>query len=187
VADFPVAGSAALTLVTGVTPLRVEPALFEAMLSGWRTQQQSRRLSGSIIGQGDRTVRRFAEFTGGWPWSWSPGQVEAWIASGGWAHSTVRSYQGAVAVFLEYVCDNRYGWVAECEQRVKALLKIWLARSREERVAGAVQARARRSSSRYRANERRGARGDELSFIETNWTKAAVRMPCTRTPGSPLE
>ena len=119
-ADFPVAGSAALTLVTGVTPLRVEPALFEAMLSGWRTQQQSRRLSGSIIGQRDRTVRRFAEFTGGWPWSWNPGQVEAWIASGGWAHSTVRSYQGAVAVFLEYVCDNRYGWVAECEQRVGA-------------------------------------------------------------------
>lgn len=119
-ADFPVAGSAALTLVTGATPLRVEAALFEAMLAGWRTQQQSRRLSESIIGQRDRTVRRFAEFTGGWPWSWTPGQVEAWIASGGWAHSTIRSYQGAVAVFLEYVCDNRYGWIAECEQRVGA-------------------------------------------------------------------
>ena len=40
--------------------------------------------------------------------------------SGGWAHSTIRRYQGAVAVFLEYVCDARYGWVAECEQRVGA-------------------------------------------------------------------
>ena len=48
-ADFRVAGSAALTLVTGATPLRVEPALFEAMLAGWRTQQQSRRLSESIV------------------------------------------------------------------------------------------------------------------------------------------
>ena len=47
----------------------------------------------------DRTIRRFAEFTGGWPWSWTPGHVEGWIASGGWAHSTIRSYQGAVAVF----------------------------------------------------------------------------------------
>ena len=119
-ADFPAAGSAALTLVTGAPPLRVEPALFEAMLSGWRTQQQSRRLSESIVTSRDRTIRRFAEFTGGWPWSWNPGQVEAWIASGGWAHSTIRSYQGAVAVFLEYVCDTRYGWVAECEQRVGA-------------------------------------------------------------------
>jgi len=120
VADYRVAGSAALTLVTGAAPLRVEPALFESMLTGWRTQQQSRRLGESIVASRDRTVRRFAEFTGGWPWSWNPGQVEAWIASGGWAHSTVRSYQGAVAVFLEYVCDARYGWVAECEQRVGA-------------------------------------------------------------------
>jgi len=37
------------------------------------------------------------------------------------AHSTVRSYQGAVASFLGYVCDPRYGWVAECEQRVGAV------------------------------------------------------------------
>ena len=68
----------------------------------------------------DRIIRRFAEFTGARPWSWTPAQVESWIVSGGWAHSTVRSYQGAVAVFLEYVCDARYGWVAECEQRVGA-------------------------------------------------------------------
>jgi integrase/recombinase XerC len=29
-------------------------------------------------------------------------------------------YQGALAVFLEFACDPRYGWVAECEQRVGA-------------------------------------------------------------------
>ena len=63
-------------------------------------------------------MRRFQGFTGAW--QWSPAQVEAWIASGGWAHSTVRSYEGALAVFLEYVCDPRYGWVAECEQQVGA-------------------------------------------------------------------
>ncbi len=112
------AGSAALSLVDGATPLREEPALFEAMLAGWRRQQQSRRLGASIVAARERVVRRFAAFTGGWPWCWSPAQVEAWIAGGGWAHSTVRSYQGALAVFLDYVCDPRYGWVAECEQRV---------------------------------------------------------------------
>ena len=115
-----VAGSAALTVVTGCSPVRPEPALFDAMLQGWRSQQLARRLGESIIGARERTVRRFAEFTGGWPWSWTAGQLESWIATGGWAHSTVRSYQGAVAVFLEYVCDNRYGWVVECEQRVGA-------------------------------------------------------------------
>lgn len=112
-----VAGSAALSLVTGATPLRPEPALFEAMLAGWRCQQQSRRLSESMIGCRERTVRRFAGFTGGWPWCWSPAQLESWTASGGWAHSTVRSYQGALGCFLDYVCDPRYGWVSECESR----------------------------------------------------------------------
>lgn len=113
-----VGGSAALSLVTRATPARLEPALFEAMLAGWRRQQQSRRLSESIIGSRERTVRRFAEFTGGWPWGWSPAQLESWIAVGGWAHSTVRAYQGAVAAFLDYVCDPRYGWVSECEQQL---------------------------------------------------------------------
>ena len=114
------AGSAALVLVDGATPLRPEPALFEAMLAGWRRQQAARRLTGPLIEGRVRLVRRFAEFTGAWPWQWTPGQVEQWVASGGWAHSTVRSYEGALAVFLGYVCDPRYGWIAECEQRVGA-------------------------------------------------------------------
>jgi len=114
-----VAGSAALVLVDGATPLRPEPALFEAMLEGWRRQQLSRRLSGSLIEGRERVVRRFAEFAG-WPWQWSSAQVEAWIAAGGWAHSTVRSYQGALSMFLGYACDPRYGWISECEQRVGA-------------------------------------------------------------------
>ena len=113
-------GSAALTLVAGVTPLREAESLLEAMLSGWQRQQRSRRLGESIIGSRERTVRRFVEFSQAWPWEWRPGQVESWIVQGRWAHSTVRAYQGALAVFLDYVCDPRYGWVAECEQRVGA-------------------------------------------------------------------
>jgi integrase len=113
------AGSAALVLVDGATPLRPESALFEAMLEGWRRQQASRRLSGSLIDGRERVVRRFTEFAG-WPWQWTSAQVEAWTAAGGWAHSTVRTYQGALAMFLAYACDPRYGWVAECEQRVGA-------------------------------------------------------------------
>jgi len=115
-----VAGSAALVLVDGARPLRPESALFEAMLAGWRRQQLSRRLSESLIRGRERVVRRFQAFTGRWPWAWTSGQVEAFIAGGGWAHSTVRSYQGALSCFLGFVTDARYGWVAECEQRVGA-------------------------------------------------------------------
>ena len=114
------AGSAALVLVDGATPLRREPALFDAMLEGWRRQQAARRLTVPLIEGRARLVRRFAEFTGAWPWQWTPGQAEDWITTGGWAHSTVRSYQGTLAAFLDYVCDPRYGWVAECEQQVGA-------------------------------------------------------------------
>ena len=114
------AGSAALALVEGVAPLRPEPALFDAMLAGWQRQQLSRRLGPSFVDGRERLVRRFQAFAGAWPWQWRAEQVEAWTVAGGWAHSTVRSYQGALAVFLAYVRDPRYGWVAECEQRFGA-------------------------------------------------------------------
>lgn len=113
-------GSTALALVDGSTAVRAESVLFEAMLTGWARQQVSRRLGVSIMSSRESAVRRFQGFTGVWPWQWSPAQVEEWTASGGWAHSTVRSYQGALSMFLEYVCDPRYGWVGECEQQVGA-------------------------------------------------------------------
>ena len=94
--------------------------MFEEMLVGWRRQQLSRRLGASLIDGRERTVRRFQVFAEGWPWSWRAEQLERWVAEGGWAHSTVRCYQGAVGAFCGYVTDPRYGWVAECEQRVGA-------------------------------------------------------------------
>ena len=110
----------ALALVEGAPSVLVESALFEEMLVGFRRQQLSRRLGGSLIEGRERTVRRFQGFTGDWPWGWRAEQLERWVSEGGWAHSTVRNYQGAVAAFCSYVIDPRYGWVAECEQRVGA-------------------------------------------------------------------
>jgi integrase/recombinase XerC len=115
-----VAGASGLALVEGTTPLRVEPALFEGMLSGWRRQQVARRLGASIIDRRERTVRRFQAFTGTWPWYWRPEELESWVAAGGWARSTVRCYQDAMAGFCGFLVDPRYGWVAECETRVGA-------------------------------------------------------------------
>jgi hypothetical protein len=131
-----IAGSAALVLVEGVVPIRPEPALFEAMLEGWRRQQAARRLSTGVVDGRERLVRRFQEFTGVWPWQWSPAQVDSWAASGEWAHSTVRSYQGALATFLDYVCDPRYGWPVECQQRVGAVpVQVCLAENTAAHVA----------------------------------------------------
>jgi integrase/recombinase XerC len=114
-------GPLALVAADGAAPVAPGAALLEEMLAGWRRQQQARRLSARLIGERERLIRQFAAFTGCWPWQWTAAQAESWLASGGWAHSTVRSYQGALALFLEYVCDPRYGWVAECEQRAGAV------------------------------------------------------------------
>jgi integrase/recombinase XerC len=111
-------GALALVGAAGAVPVSPGPALFEEMLAGWRRQQQARRLSGPLVANRERVVRRFAAFTGAWPWQWTAAQAESWLASGGWAHSTARVYQGALGMFLGYACDPRYGWVAECEQRV---------------------------------------------------------------------
>src|SRR5664280_344962 len=108
---------AVLALAHDTTPLSAESALFEEMLAGWRRQQISRRLGASLIDQRERTLRRFQAFADGWPWGWRPEQLERWVAQGGWAHSTVRSYQGAIAAFCGYAIDPRYGWVGQCEQR----------------------------------------------------------------------
>lgn len=112
------AGSAALVLVGSGTPLHPAPALFEAMLEGWRHQHAARRLSPSVTTAREQVVRRFQAFAGCWPWEWQAAQLDAWVAQGRWAHSTVRSYQGAVGMFLGYVCDPRYEWAQACVERV---------------------------------------------------------------------
>ena len=112
------AGSAGLVLVESAALLYPGETIFEAMLDGWRRQHAARRLSPTITFQRQRTVRRFAEFTGAWPWQWRAEHLDAWVAQGRWAHSTVRSYQGSIAVFLDYLCDPRYGWAEVCQREV---------------------------------------------------------------------
>lgn len=138
-----------MVLVEGVVPLRPEPALFEAMLEGWRRQQTARRLSVGVVDGRERLVRRFREFAGAWPWQWSPAQVDSWVASGGWAYSTVRSYQGALAAFLDYVCDPRYGWLVECQKRVGAVpVRVCLSENTAVHVADYEGRAQRRPLSR---------------------------------------
>jgi integrase/recombinase XerC len=114
------AGAAHLELVSGVVQLRPEDAMFEAMLSGWRAQQAARGLREDTIALRERLVRRFGEFTGEYPWAWSPGHVDEWslhlTAEEHLAPSTIRAYQCMLRQFTEFVVDGRYGWAAACEE-----------------------------------------------------------------------
>ena len=112
------AGSAALVLVSEAVPLRAEESLFEAMLEGWCRQHAARRLSPTITRCRVGVVRRFQAFTDAWPWQWRAEHLDAWVAEGSWPHSTVRNYEGSLAVFMDYLCDPRYGWAQACMERM---------------------------------------------------------------------
>ena len=67
-------------------------------------------------------MRRFAAFTGQYPWQWDAAEAEAWfveLRSG--AHpivfSTARIYQNTLRQFLEYLTDTRYRWPGVCLER----------------------------------------------------------------------
>lgn len=114
------AGSARLVLVDGAILLRPEAAMFEAILDGWRLQQESRLLAAPTVESRDKTLRRFQNFTGDYPWRWGPGDIEEWsvsLRSAGRSLTTIRAYQNAVAMFCDFACDGRYGWATECEAR----------------------------------------------------------------------
>jgi integrase/recombinase XerC len=115
-------GDVRLVLASGVAHLDPERAVFDGMLDGWAAQQQSRLLNASTIEGRLWLVRRFARFTNEYPWRWRPEDVEDFttaLRSGAapLAHSTIRGYQKILGLFMEFVCDGRYGWVTECEQR----------------------------------------------------------------------
>ena len=115
-----VAGAAHLALAQGVAQLDPPRAVFDGMLSGWDAQQRSRMLNETTITGREWLVRRFAEFTNEYPWRWRAQDVEDFTTSlrtSGAAHSTIRGYHRILALFVGFVCDPRYGWVEECEQR----------------------------------------------------------------------
>lgn len=117
-----VASGAERLLGAGVVLLDPARAVFDAMLEGWARQQASRLLTTSTVKTRLQLVRRFAAFTGEYPWLWTASDVEDFttsLRSGArpLAHSTIRAYHLILAGFMAYVTDPAYRWVGECEQR----------------------------------------------------------------------
>lgn len=105
-----------------VVQLDPEHAVFEAMLEGWERQQRARFLRETTISARTRLVRRFAQFSGLYPWQWTPAEAESWISalrsgSSPLRLSTLRGYEVEVRMFCEYLRDARYGWAAQCSER----------------------------------------------------------------------
>ncbi|MFF1959833.1 tyrosine-type recombinase/integrase [Streptomyces sp. NPDC058220] len=92
------------------------------MKEGWARQQSARFLKSTTIDPRVRLIERFEEFTGLYPWQWTPADGEAFIAhlrSGEKPiqMSTARTYEVTIGLFLEYLLDARYGWMHTCDER----------------------------------------------------------------------
>lgn len=116
-------GAARLVLADNVAPLDPEPAVLEAMLSGWARQQRARflREQGTIVPR-LALVQRLVAFSGLYPWQWTPAEYEAWVdhlrsGSRPLAVSTARNYEVVLRLFCEYLLAPSSGWVAVCTER----------------------------------------------------------------------
>lgn len=115
-------GSARLLLLPNVVHLDPASAVFEAMKEGWARQQTSRFLQAKTIAPRLRLVDRLWEFSGLYPWQWTPAEGEAFIAHlRSQRHpiriSTARTYEVTISLFVEYLNDSRYGWGQVCAER----------------------------------------------------------------------
>jgi integrase len=118
-ADLP--GAAHLVLA-GNNVVHLDPALvvFEGMLEGRSRQQRTRFLKWEgTIKPRLSLVRRFAEFTNQYPWEWEPAEVETFFdrlrsKNPNFTVSTVRQYQNGLRMFMDFITDARYGWLATC-------------------------------------------------------------------------
>ncbi|TVL87383.1 site-specific integrase [Streptomyces sp. SAJ15] len=114
--DLP--GAIRLVCANNVRALDPAPAMFDAILRGWEQQQRSRLLARKTISDRLSLVRRFAEFTGTYPWDWTPEDVEAYFSArlsrGEVVWSTVRGQQGDLEMFCAFISDSRYGWTKAC-------------------------------------------------------------------------
>jgi integrase/recombinase XerD len=116
-------GAAHLVLADGVVHLDPAQAVFDAMLEGWARQQRTRFLKwDSTIKPRLSLVRRFAAFTGQYPWEWEPAEVEAFFdhiraSNPTFTVSAGRQYQNSLRMFMDFICDARYGWLSACVER----------------------------------------------------------------------
>ena len=111
-----------MVLALGVVHLDEPGAVFSGMVEGWCRQQRSRMLGADTIASRERLVRRFQEFTGSYPWQWTPADVEDFTVSltsgsGRLAVSTIRGYHMSLRMFCDFVTDPRYEWARQCRDR----------------------------------------------------------------------
>jgi hypothetical protein len=95
-------------------------AVFEDMLPGWKQQQLARNFTAGTIRGRESLVRRFADHTGHFPWDWTVGDADEFLAHErsilNLAFARIRAYQTHLKVFCNFLTDPVYEWDRICIQ-----------------------------------------------------------------------
>ncbi|WP_431801165.1 tyrosine-type recombinase/integrase [Microbacterium sp. bgisy203] len=88
------------------------------MVRGWELQQRSRGLRSETIRQRVQSIRRFQEWSGEYPWTWRPQDVEEYTAHRAsrknLRRTTLRHDHETIRMFCGYLIDPHYEWVSRC-------------------------------------------------------------------------
>lgn len=119
-----VPGVPRLHVVEGVSMLRPQAAVFEKTLQGFGDHQRARHLAPDTIKSRARVARQVQAFSGGYPWEpvWNHAMFDRWSAMQAKevTTSTLRGYQGDLALYLACLCDPAYEWPQVCLERFGA-------------------------------------------------------------------
>lgn len=95
-------------------------SLSAAMLDGWAHAQLAQGFQQRTANRRERTVKRFIDWSGKYPWQWSQLEADDFSAELRGIHhlapSTVRAIQNDLALFLVYIADPLYPWAQHCSE-----------------------------------------------------------------------
>ena len=95
-------------------------SLSAAMLDGWAHAQLAQGFQQRTANRRERTVKRFIDWSGKYPWQWSQLEADDFSAELRGIHhlapSTVRAIQNDLALFLVSIADPLYPWAQHCSE-----------------------------------------------------------------------
>jgi site-specific recombinase XerD len=88
------------------------------VLAAWGRRQRAQDLSPDVIASRRRSVLRFTDFAGRYPWEWTIADADQFFAEArgvkNLAHNTVRRYQTDIKLFCDFATSPTYEWNGEC-------------------------------------------------------------------------
>jgi len=118
---------------------------FEEILTGWKRAQFTQNFVESTVKRRLSNVVKFADFTGKYPWEWSPRDADDYFdhlrGVRLLSQETVRAYQSDIALFGLYATSPHYEWNEMCGRMFGAgmsqvITDINRARHRQEGTMG---------------------------------------------------